>query len=157
MTIKTDDRYKMVEQTMKKLNYEKSALIETLHSAQKSFGYLSNDTLKYIARRLKLPFSKVYGVVTFYNFFRQKPKGKHQAVVCTGTTCYIKGADKILSLLEKRFDIKAGETTRDGIISVLSVRCIGACSLAPIVLYDDKPVGNLSLEQSLKEVEALLS
>ena len=157
MTPQTDARYKMVEKTMKKLGYDRSALIETLHTAQGTFGYLENEVLKFIARRLKLPFSKVYGVATFYHFFRLKPKGKHTAVVCTGTACYIKGADKIVDALEKKFGIKIGETTKDGLLSLLSARCVGSCSLAPIAMYDDKPVGNLSIEQSVSEVEEIIS
>jgi len=154
---KTDSRYKMVEKTMKKLNYDRSALIETLHTAQESFGYLENETLKFIARRLKLPYSKVYGVATFYHFFRLKPKGKHTVVVCMGTACYIKGADKILAKMEEKFQVKAGETTRDNLLSLISARCVGSCSLAPIALYDNKPVGNLSLEQSIDEAKELLN
>lgn len=156
MTPQTDDRYKMVEKTMKKLGYDRSALIETLHTAQETFGYLENEVLKFIAKRLRLPYSKVYGVATFYHFFRLKPKGKHTAVICMGTACYIKGADKILETLEKKYGIKAGETTKDSLLSLVSARCVGSCSLAPIAIYDDKPVGNLSLEQSVKEVEDLL-
>eukprot|EP01155_Anaeramoeba_flamelloides_P029478 Anaeramoba_flamelloidesa85230_27.p2 GENE.a85230_27~~a85230_27.p2 ORF type:complete len:158 (+),score=3.81 a85230_27:76-549(+) len=156
MTPQTDARYKMVEKTMKKLGYDRSALIETLHTAQETFGYLENEVLKFIARRLKLPFSKVYGVATFYHFFRLKPKGKHTAVVCTGTACYIKGAQKIVETLEDKFDIKAGETTPDNLLSLLTARCVGSCSLAPIAIYDDKPVGNLSIEQSLKEIEEIV-
>ena len=113
---KSDARYKMVEKTMKKLNYDRSALIETLHTAQETFGYLENETLKFVARRLKLPYSKVYGVATFYHFFRLKPKGKHTVVVCMGTACYIKGADKILAKMEEKFGIKAGETTRNNFV-----------------------------------------
>lgn len=156
MNHKVDDRYKMIEKTMKKLNYDRSALIETLHTAQDTFGYLSTDTLKFVARRLKLPYAKVYGVATFYHFFRLKPKGKHTIVVCMGTACYIKGADKILESLEKRFGIKAGETTKDGLISIMSARCIGSCSLAPIALYNDKPIGNLTFSSSLNEVEEMI-
>lgn len=156
MALKTDDRYKLVEKTMKKLGYERSALIETLHTAQETFGYLENDTLKFIAKRLKLPFSKVYGVATFYHFFRLKPKGKHTAVVCMGTACYIKGADKILQSLENRFGIKAGETTKDALISVLTARCIGSCSLAPAVVYDDKLSGKLTLEEAQTIIEELV-
>lgn len=156
MTPQTDARYKMVEKTMKKLGYDRSALIETLHTAQETFGYLENEVLKFIARRLKLPFSKVYGVATFYHFFRLKPKGKHTAVVCTGTACYIKGAQKIVEALEARFDIKAGETTKDNLLSLLTARCVGSCSLAPIAIYDDKPVGNLSIEQSVSEIEEIV-
>ena len=151
-----DDRHRMVEKTMKKLGYERSALIETLHTAQETFGYLDNETLKFIARRLKLPFSKVYGVATFYHFFRLKPKGKHTAVVCMGTACYIKGADKILKSLEERFGIKAGETTKDSLLSLLTARCVGSCSLAPIVIFDNKSAGKLSLEDANREVEELV-
>lgn len=156
MTPQTDDRYKMVEKTMKKLGYDRSALIETLHTAQETFGYLENEVLKFIAKRLRLPYSKVYGVATFYHFFRLKPKGKHTAVICMGTACYIKGANKILETLEKKYGIKSGETTKDALLSIVSARCVGSCSLAPIAIYDDKPVGNLSVEQSVKEVEDLL-
>ena len=156
MVSQTDDRYKMVEKTMKKLGYDRSALIETLHTAQETFGYLENEVLKFIARRLKLPFSKVYGVATFYHFFRLKPKGKHTAVVCMGTACYIKGASSILESLEKRFGIKAGETTKDSLISILTARCVGSCSLAPVVIYDNKPVGNLTLEKANEAVEELI-
>lgn len=155
-TVPKDDRYKMVEKTMKKLNYDRSALIETLHTAQETFGYLENETLKFIARRLKLPYSKVYGVATFYHFFRLKPKGKHTVVVCMGTACYIKDANKILKKLEDRFNIKAGETTKDELISLVSARCVGSCSLAPIALYDNKPIGHLGIEQSIEEAEELI-
>jgi bidirectional [NiFe] hydrogenase diaphorase subunit len=156
MTVQTDDRYKMVEKTMKKLGYDRSALIETLHTAQETFGYLENETLKFIARRLKLPFSKVYGVATFYHFFRLKPKGKHTAVVCMGTACYIKGATAILESLESRFGIQAGETTKDALISVLTARCVGSCSLAPVAIYDNKSVGKLTLEEAEKTIEELI-
>ncbi|RXJ65892.1 NAD(P)H-dependent oxidoreductase subunit E [Halarcobacter ebronensis] len=145
----------MVEKTMKKLNYDRSALIETLHTAQETFGYLENETLKFIARRLKLPFAKVYGVATFYHFFRLKPKGKHTIVVCMGTACYIKNANKILERLEKKFNIKSGETTRDELISLISARCVGSCSLAPIAIYDNKTVGHLSIDEAEKEAEEL--
>ncbi|MGB6327979.1 MAG: bidirectional hydrogenase complex protein HoxE [Halarcobacter sp.] len=155
-TVLKDDRYKMVEKTMKKLNYDKSALIETLHTAQETFGYLENETLKFIARRLKLPYSKVYGVATFYHFFRLKPKGKHTVVVCMGTACYIKDASNILKKLEERFNIKAGETTKDELLSLVSARCVGSCSLAPIAIYDNKAIGHLEIEQSVKEAEELV-
>ena len=156
MTYQMDDRYKIVEKTMKKLGYDKSALIETLHTAQETFGYLENEVLKFIAKRLKLPFSKVYGVATFYHFFRLKPKGKHTAIVCTGTACYIKGAQKIVEALEEKFGIKSGETTKDNHLSLLTARCVGSCSLAPIAIYDEKPIGNLSVEQSVKEIEEIV-
>ncbi len=157
MSVDTDARFKMVEKTMKKLGYDRSALIESLHTAQETFGYLEPEVLKYIARKLRLPFSKVYGVATFYHFFRLKPKGKHTLVVCMGTACYIKGANKLLDKLEARFGIKAGETTKDDLLSLLTARCVGSCSLAPIAIYDNRPVGKLDEERTLAEAEGMLS
>jgi bidirectional [NiFe] hydrogenase diaphorase subunit len=151
-----DERYKTVERSMKKLSYDKSALIEVLHAAQETFGYLGIDTLKYIAKRLKLPYSKVYGVATFYNYFRLKPKGRHNVVVCLGTACYIKGSSKILENIEKRYGIKAGETTSDEALSVLTARCFGSCALAPVIVCDDVIKPKITLESSLCKIEEML-
>jgi bidirectional [NiFe] hydrogenase diaphorase subunit len=151
-----DDRYKTLEKSMKKLGYDKSALIETLHTAQETFGYLGVDTLKFIASRLKVPYSKVYGVATFYNYFVLKPKGRHTVVVCMGTACYIKGADKILQKIEKKFNIKTGETTSDDMVSLLSARCFGACSLAPVVVCDEQIKGKVSIENPICFLEEMM-
>ncbi|DAB28838.1 MAG: hypothetical protein A2513_07830 [Sulfurimonas sp. RIFOXYD12_FULL_33_39] len=148
-----DDRYKTLEKSIKKLGYEKNTLIEVLHNAQETFGYLGIDTLKFIAKRLKLPYSKVYGVATFYNYFRLKPKGRHNIVVCLGTACYIKGSNKILETIERRYGIKADETTSDGALSILTARCFGSCSLAPVIVCDEQIKGNVSLENPLCEIE----
>lgn len=151
-----DDRYKALEKSMKKFGYEKNALIEILHSAQETFGYLGIDTLKFIAKRLKLPYSKVYGVATFYNFFRLKPKGRHNIVVCLGTACYIKGSSKILERIELRYGIKAGETTSDKALSLLTARCFGSCALAPVIVCDEQIKGKVSLENPLCTIEEIL-
>ncbi len=156
MSEMVDDRYKALEKGMKKLGYERSSLIEVLHITQEIFGYLGVDTLKFVASRLKLPYSKVYGVATFYNSFRLKPKGKHNVVICTGTACYIKGANKIVETIEKRFNIKSGETTPDGLLSLLSSRCFGSCALAPIMACDDMIKAKVSVEESLSVVEEII-
>ena len=93
---------------MKKHQFKQDALIEVLHKAQELFGYLEDDLLLFVAYRLKLPASRVYGVATFYHFFTLKPKGKHTCVVCMGTACYVKGADKVLAAVEEKAGIKAG-------------------------------------------------
>ncbi len=157
MSAPTDARYKMVERTMKKLGYKRSALIESLHTAQETFGYLDKPALKFIAKRLRLPLAKVYGVATFYHYFRLKPKGEHNVVVCMGTACYIKGAKEILHRLEKRYGIGAGETTEDGKLSLLTARCVGSCSLAPIAICDNKPKGKLTVEDAVENIEKALS
>ena len=142
---------------MRKLGYDKSALIETLHVSQETFGYLDKEVLKFIAKRLKTPYAKVYGVATFYHRFTLKPQGKHTAVVCLGTACYIKGAKKIVELFEQKFGIKVGNTTPDGELSLLSARCFGSCSIAPIVTYDNAIVGKLTPDDALTKMEEMLS
>lgn len=149
----TDERYNVLEKNMKKLGYERSALLEILHVAQEIFGYLGINTLKFIAKRVKLPYSKVYGVATFYNYFRLKPKGKHTLVVCLGTACYIKGADEIVKKIEQHYGIKVGETTSENLLSFLSARCFGACALAPVMVCDDVIMGKVSIQNPLCGIE----
>ena len=151
-----DNRYKMVDQAMKRLGYEKSALLEVLHVAQETFGYLEKDTLKFIAKRLRVSYSKVYGVATFYHRFTLKPQGEHTAVVCLGTACYIKGAKEILSRIEEKFGIKVTQTTSDATLSLLSARCVGSCSIAPVILCDNKTYGKLTVAESLEKIEEMM-
>ncbi len=137
-----DKRWKLVQATMRRNGNHQDALIETLHTVQEAFGYLDDDSLRYVAAALRLPLSRAYGVATFYHFFRLKPAGKHTCVVCTGTACYIKGADKILDSIQEAFGVKPGGTTGDGQVSLLTARCLGACSLAAAVVYDGDVAGN---------------
>lgn len=155
--INADKRFKMLETHMKRFQFKQDALIEVLHKAQELFGYLDDDLLFYIAQHLKLPPGHVYGVATFYHFFTLKPKGAHVCVVCMGTACYVKGAGAILSALEENLKIKAGETTPDGQVSVLTARCIGACGIAPAVVYDSVVAGRQTPEEAIKRVKGWLS
>jgi bidirectional [NiFe] hydrogenase diaphorase subunit len=148
-----DKRYKILETHMKRHQHKADALIEVLHKAQELFGYLDNGLLLYIAYSLKLPPSRVFGVATFYHFFRLKPKGEHTCVVCMGTACYVKGADQVLKSLEEKSGIKAGETTKDSQFSLLTARCIGACGLAPAVVYDGQVTARQTSETALEKVK----
>jgi bidirectional [NiFe] hydrogenase diaphorase subunit len=148
-----DKRFKILEAHMKKHQFKQDALIEVLHKAQELFGYLEDDLLLFIAYKLKLPASRVYGVATFYHFFTLKPKGQHTCVVCMGTACYVKGADKVLAAVEARAGIKAGETTPDNEFSLLTARCIGACGIAPAVVYDGTVTPRQSPELALEKVK----
>jgi bidirectional [NiFe] hydrogenase diaphorase subunit len=123
---------------------------------QDCFGYLDDDSLRYVARSLRLPPSKVYGVATFYHIFTLKPQGKHKCVVCTGTACYIKGASELLDGIKDRYAIRPGQTTRDESLSLLSARCLGACGLAPAAVVDGKVLGNQSAEELLEEIEKVV-
>ena len=120
-----DKRFKILDATMKRHQHQPDSLIEVLHKAQELFGCLETDVLFYVARSLKLPPSRVYGVATFYHLFSLKPQGEHVCTVCLGTACFVKGAGDIVAALEKRAHIRAGETTKDGKLSLLSARCAG--------------------------------
>jgi len=148
-----DKRFKILEAHMKKHQYRQDALIEILHKAQELFGYLEDDLLLFVAYKLKLPASRVYGVATFYHFFQLKPQGKHTCVVCLGTACYVKGADKIISGLAAQYKIKAGETTADNNLSLLTARCIGACGIAPAVTYDGQVAAKQTPEAALERIK----
>jgi bidirectional [NiFe] hydrogenase diaphorase subunit len=131
-----DKRFKILEAHMKKHQFRHDALIEVLHKAQELFGFLADDLLLFISFKLRLPPSRVYGVATFYHFFTLKPQGQHTCVVCLGTACYVKGADKVMEGLQQSLKIQPGETTSNNKVSLLTARCIGACGLAPAVVYD---------------------
>jgi bidirectional [NiFe] hydrogenase diaphorase subunit len=139
-----DKRWKIVNGTMRRHGYSRNSLIETLHSVQKSFGYLDHESLQFVAHSLRVPLSKAFGVATFYHFFSLKPPGEHACVICLGTACYIKGAGQLLAETENSLGIKPGETTPDGKISLMSARCVGSCSFAPVALFDGEVSGKLS-------------
>ncbi|MCS6975819.1 MAG: bidirectional hydrogenase complex protein HoxE [Gemmatales bacterium] len=151
-----DKRFVMLEAAMRRQQYQQSALIEVLHAAQQLFGYLDLGLLHYVARRLKLPLSKVYGVATFYHLFRLKPPGRHTCVICTGTACYVKGADRLLEAAQQRYHIGAGETTPDGELSLVTARCLGACGIAPAIVLDDVVHGFVEPDNLLNLLEERL-
>ncbi|CCZ81226.1 NADH dehydrogenase [Odoribacter laneus] len=131
-------------------------LINILHKAQDTFGYLPREVQEIIARQLGIPVSKVYGVVTFYSFFTMTPKGEHPISVCMGTACYVRGAEKVLDEFKRVLGINVGETTSDGKYSLSSLRCVGACGLAPVVLIGEKVYGRIvpgDVEKILKELD----
>jgi bidirectional [NiFe] hydrogenase diaphorase subunit len=142
-----DPRFADLDRTIESYNHEPTALIQILHAAQQMFGYLSADVIRYVASALKLPLSHVYGVVTFYHLFTMKPRGKHQIMVCRGTGCHVRGADAIMAAIEKELGIKEGETTKDGMFSLTTARCIGACALAPAISVGDDVYGKLQADK----------
>ena len=149
-----DNRFKLLDRAITKHHAQGDALIEVLHAAQGIFGFLDNDLLIYVARALKLPLSRVYGVATFYHFFTLTPKGKHTFVLCTGTACYVKGASGIQKAVEHQCKTKFGETTPDKNISLISARCVGSCGLAPVAVLDDAVAGKLTVESALQHIKS---
>lgn len=129
------------------LEEREGALISILHKSQALFGYLPQEVQLHIARKLDIPAAKVNGVVTFYSFFSEVPKGEHVISLCMGTACFVRGAEDILQEFESKLKIKAGETTPDGRFTLDVLRCVGACGLAPVVSIDGKVYGRVRKEQ----------
>ncbi|MGA7255079.1 MAG: NAD(P)H-dependent oxidoreductase subunit E [Terracidiphilus sp.] len=148
-----DKRWKIVNGTMRKNGFARHALIETLHTVQSSFGYLDDQAIRFVAQSLRVPLSQAYGVATFYHYFSLKPPGRHTITLCAGTACYIKGADRLIAAAEERLGVKPGQTTRDGNISLMTARCVGACSRAPVALCDGSVGGEMSAAQLLEQLE----
>jgi len=150
-----DKRWKIVETRMRRLGNQPDALVEALHAAQEAFGYLDADALTYVGRTLAVPPSTVFGVATFYHYFTLKPAGEHTAVVCTGTACYINGASGILAAIREQLGIGPKETTADGKVSLLTARCLGACSLAPAAIVDGEVEGRVDGPAFVDRLERL--
>lgn len=148
------DQYHQLDNYIDKLPYKKENLIGILHHAQELFGYLPADLQWHIAQKLDIPSAKVYGVVSFYSFFTMKPRGKHVINVCMGTACFVRGAEKLLAELEKQLEIKTGQTTKDNLFTLESLRCIGACGLAPVMMIDDKVYGRLHDPEEIRQILA---
>lgn len=149
-----DNRERLLERAMSRHQYSGDALIEVLHTAQELYGFLTPDLLRTIARKLRLPPSRVLGVTTFYHFFSMQPKGEHTFIVCLGTACYVAGALGLFEKLEHRC-CKAGETSADGKVSVQSARCIGSCGLAPAMIHNGRIAGRLSPKQLDEELDRI--
>jgi len=114
------------------------ALIPVLQKAQQVIGFLPPAALQTIAKEMDVPLSTVYGVTTFYSFFTMVPRGKYIVSTCMGTSCYVRGGERILNTLQKELGIEPGDTTKDARFSLEMVRCLGCCGLAPVVSIGDK-------------------
>lgn len=152
-----DNRFKVIDRTLKRFQYQQDALIEVLHTAQETFGFLSDDLLIYVAHQLKLPLSWVYGVATFYHFFSLKPQGEHNCTICLGTACYVKNAAELITVLRQHYAIEPGQMTQDRRLSVSTARCLGSCGLAPVVLLDGNVIGRAVPESLVTQVQNVLN
>ncbi len=152
----SDNRRVLLEKVLKEHNYQESALLEILHRAQEIYGYLDRNLLMDIAGSLNIPPSHVYGVTTFYSFFKLRKPGEHVVTACFGTACYVKGVEQIISAIEKEFSLKRGGSTADGKLSLLFTRCIGACAMAPNIVIDDQVVGKATKEIVIRKIKNAL-
>ncbi|MDP8232146.1 MAG: NAD(P)H-dependent oxidoreductase subunit E [Candidatus Zophobacter franzmannii] len=144
--------YQELKQIIEEKKQLRDPLIEVLHKAQGIFGFLPSEVQEYVSEHLGVPVNKIYGVVTFYNFFSMKPRGKYVINVCTGTACFVKGAPKLMQNFEELLGIKKGETTPDGMFTLSEVRCVGACSLAPVFVVGEETYGRVTTKDQLKRI-----
>ena len=154
--IEKDKRRLLLEKVMKEHNYQESALLEILHQAQEIYGYLDKDLLMDISGSLNLPPSHVYGVTTFYSFFKLRKPGQHIVTGCLGTACYVRDVEQIIEAIENKFNLKRGGSTADGKLSLLITRCIGACAMAPNIVVDGEVIGKATKEMVIEKIENVL-
>lgn len=153
----TDERLAIVGRYLRRVGHEQDQLIQALHVAQGVFGYLSEDVLAYVARTLRLPESRVYGVATFYHLFSFDPPGDHSCTVCTGTACHVKGADTIVSALSDEFGLAPGQTRKDGSFTLGTTRCLGSCGLAPMLVLDGEVHSHQDAASAVAAVRSVLA
>ena len=124
------------------------SLVMLLQEVQRRYGYLPREVLSEISRRINVPLSRLYGLATFYRSFSLTPRGKHELVVCTGTACHVRGASSILKHLERKLGMSSGQTSEDGLFTLLGVNCLGACALGPVMVLDGKYHGKVSIAKA---------
>lgn len=135
-----------IEEICNSFNNNEGELIDVLHGVQDHLGYLPAEAQEIIAQKLNISAAKVFGVVSFYSFFTMTPKGKCPVSICLGTACYVRGAEKIVNEFKKELNINVGETDKNGYFSLATLRCVGACGLAPVALVNGKVYGRLAPE-----------
>lgn len=135
------------------IDAKESDLILVLHRAQNLFGYLPEEIVNHISERINVPKSKIFGVLSFYSYFTTTPRGKNVINVCMGTACFVRGSEPILRELESQLRLKTGETSIDGLFTLDSLRCVGACGLAPVVMVNDKVYGRVTA----KDINKIIS
>ena len=142
-----EQKFKEIDAFIDSLPSLQGALVTVLHKAQEIYGYLPKELQLHISKRLDVPSAHVYGVVSFYSFFTMEPKGQCKISICMGTACFVCGAEAVLKQFEEELGIGPGETTADSAFSLDALRCLGACSLAPVVMINEKVYGKVSPSQ----------
>jgi len=146
------EKLKKLETFIDSIEEKEGCLINVLHEAQHLFGYLPEELQLFISQKLGIPAAKVFGVVTFYSYFTMEPRGKHVISICMGTACFVKGAESILEEFKKQLKVK-DNTSEDGLFSIDTLRCVGACGLAPVVTVDGKVFGRVKVEDVEKIIK----
>lgn len=151
--IPNNEQYRELKQFIQITRNTDGPLIQVLHKAQGIFGYLPMEVQAFVAQELDIAPSRVFGVVTFYNFFRTEPVGKHIINVCLGTACHVRGAEAVLNELASFLNIETGGTTKDNYWTLSTARCFGACGLAPAIMIDEEVYGKLTPASTIKVIK----
>ncbi|MCF6152194.1 pyruvate:ferredoxin (flavodoxin) oxidoreductase [Candidatus Kuenenia stuttgartiensis] len=131
------------EDVLEKYKHGRGSLIPILQTIQTAYGYLPEKVVDFVSERLNISVNEIIGVATFYAQFHMRPRGRHIIKACSGTACHVKGAKQIIEKLGKKLDIPVGETTKDTMFTLEEVACLGACSLAPVIMVDEDVYGQL--------------
>jgi NADH:ubiquinone oxidoreductase subunit E len=145
--------YREVMEAIDENRGQSGAIIRVLQRSQELIGYLPAVVLKTISQEMRIPLSEIYGITSFYHFFSMVPKGRHIIQACMGTSCYVKGGQKILDTLKKEYKLTPGDVTVDGRFSLETVRCLGCCGLSPVIAVS----GNVHRRVKYTELKDLLS
>lgn len=153
--IPDNKEYRELKNYIDSLKGKKGAILFVLYKAQELFGYLPPEVQAFISKEMNIPLSQIYGVITFYHFFRTQPVGKNLINVCLGTACYVKGSEDILKALSKELKIKTGETTSDRLFTLTTARCFGACGLAPVMAIGTNIYGRLNGQKAINLIREI--
>lgn len=143
----TEEQITNIDKIIDKHKEKRGGLIPMLEELQTLVGYIPVSLQERISTKTGIPPNKIYGVVSFYSFFTMEPRGRHRVQVCLGTACYVKGGKKIADKIEKEFNIKSGESTKDGRFTYETTRCFGTCGLGPVIVVDGKVYGKVELDK----------
>ena len=155
MTEKQSDQRSIVEQVVERYENDQGMLIPMMQDIQAEQGYLPADALRELAGVLDIPLSRVYAVATFYSSFRLAPSGKHEVTLCVGTVCHLKGAGQIAETIAQHFNVEPGGTPPDGLFSFQAVNCVGACSLAPVMIVNGEYHDGVTPDSAVEILNAL--
>lgn len=136
-----------IKEICESFNNSHGEIINILHRVQSEFGFLPVEVQELISEQIRMPVAQIYGIVSFYSFFSMQPKGKYPISICLGTACYVRDSEKVLEEFKRQLGIGLGELSADGKFSLDTLRCVGACGLAPVVLIGDKVYGRISPNQ----------
>jgi NADH-quinone oxidoreductase E subunit len=143
----SDEGMREFNEMLQRYPQKQAAILSALHIAQREFGYISPDVIKYVARLLGLSTARIHGVVTFYTMLNQKPVGKYHLQVCRNVSCSLLGAFHLIEYISGKLDIEPGETTPDGRFTLSLVECLGSCGTAPVMQVNDDYIENLTEEK----------